>query len=207
MPLSCFNSFCQDNGFDQPLGGKAYMISIAANEDDLDDITRTTRQIVYEYIPRSDARVRSTNDIDRLSQEEAANTKILFIFIQGFLLLVGLSNAYNSFNSNLQFRRRDFALLRSIGMEEKQLKGMLLHEGIFLIRRVLLIFLLLLTGLVTLYAYRKKMLFAPWEILINLNLPLLVGFLAVNAMGIFAAIQGGVRRVMSQNILESLREE
>jgi putative ABC transport system permease protein len=207
MPLSGFNSFCQDNGFDQPLGGKAYMISIAANEDDLDDITRTTRQIVYEYIPRSDARVRSTNDIDLLSQEEAANTKILFIFIQGFLLLVGLSNAYNSFNSNLQARRRDFALLRSIGMEEKQLKGMLLYEGVFLIRRVLLIFLLLLMALVTLYAYRKKMLFAPWEILINLNLPLLVGFLAINAMGIFAAIQGGVRRVMSQNILESLREE
>jgi len=36
---------------------------------------------------------------------------------------------------------------------------------------------------------------------------LLVGFLAINAMGIFAAIQGGVRRVMSQNILEALREE
>jgi len=207
MPLSGFNSFCQDNGFDQPLEGKAYMISITANEDELDDITRTTRQIVYEYIPRSDARVRSTNDIDRLSQEEAANIKILFIFIQGFLLLVGLSNAYNSFNSNLQARRRDFALLRSIGMEEKQLKGMLLHEGIFLIRRVLLIFLLLLMALVTFYAYRKRMLFAPWEILINLNLPLLVGFLAINAMGIFAAIQGGVRRVMSQNILELLREE
>ena len=84
------------------------------------------------------------NDIDRLSQEEAANIKILFIFIQGFLLLVGLSNAYNSFNSSLQARMRDFALLRSIGMEEEQLKGMLLHEGIFLIRRVLLIFLLLL---------------------------------------------------------------
>jgi len=61
--------------------------------------------------------------------------------------------------------------------------------------------------LVTLYAYRKRMLFAPWEILANLNFPLLVAFLAINAIGIFAAIQGGVRRVMSQNILESLREE
>ncbi len=207
MPLSCFNSFCQDNGFDQPLEGKAYMISITANEDMLDEITRATRQVMYEYIPRSDARVESRNDIDRLSQEEAANSKILFIFIQSFLLLVGLSNAYNSFNSNLQARKRDFALLRSIGMEEKQLKGMLLHEGIFLIRRVLLIFLLLLMALVTLYAYRKRMLFAPWEILANLNFPLLVAFLAINAIGIFAAIQGGVRRVMSQNILESLREE
>jgi len=206
MPLSCLNSFLQDSGFDRPLEGKKYIISITANEDMLDEITGVTRQIVYEYIPRSDARVRSSNDINRLLQEESANTKILFIFIQSFLLFVGLSNAYNSFNSNLQARRRDFALLRSIGMQEHQLKKMLLYEGGFLLRKVLLIFSVLLVALVALFAYRKKMLFAPWEIFTNLNFPLLFAFLGINAIGIFAAIQGGMGRVLKQEIIESLRE-
>jgi putative ABC transport system permease protein len=206
MPLSCFDSFCQDHGFDRPLEGKRYSISITANKDELDKITRITRQTVYEYIPKSDAMVSSSNDIKRLSQEESANTKILFIFIQSFLLFVGLSNAYNSFNSNLQARRRDFALLRSIGMQEQQLKKMLLYEGGFLLRKVLLIFSVLLVALVTLFAYRKKMLFAPWEIFTNLNFLLLFAFLGINAIGIFAAIYGGIRRALSQDIQESLRE-
>jgi putative ABC transport system permease protein len=207
MPLSCFNSFLRDNGFDRPLEGKRHIISITANEDMLDEITGVTRQIVNKYIPKSDARVQSKNDMRRLLQEEEANIKILFIFIQGFLLFVGLSNAYNSFNSNLQARRRDFALLRSIGMQEHQLKKMLLYEGGFLLRKVLLIFFLLLMALVTLFAYRKKMLFAPWEIFTNLNFPLLFAFLGINAVGIFAAIQGGIGRVLKQEIMKSLREE
>ncbi|MDI9471312.1 MAG: FtsX-like permease family protein [Dethiobacteria bacterium] len=207
MPLSCFNSFLLDYGLDQPLEGKRYVISITANEDELDDITKITRQIVYEYVPRSDARVSSSNDVKRLLQEESANIKILFIFIQSFLLFVGLSNAYNSFNSNLQARRRDFALLRSVGMEEKQLKKMLLYEGAFLLRRVLIIFLFLLMALVALFAYRKKMLFNPWEIFANLNFPLLIAFLGINAIGIFAAIQGGTGRVLKRDIMESLRKE
>lgn len=206
MPLSCFDSFCQDNGFDQPLEGKRYSISITANEDMLDEVTRISRQTVYQYVPKTDARVESSNDIKRLSQENSANTRILFIFIQSFLLFVGLSNAYNSFNSNLQARRRDFALLRSIGMQEQQLKKMLFYEGGFLLRQVLLIFFLSLIALVTLFAYRKKMLFAPWEIFTNLNFPLLLAFLAINALGIYAAIKGGIRRALSQDIQESLRE-
>lgn len=206
MPLSCFDSFLRDNGFDQPLEGKRYSISITANEDLLDEITGITRQTVYEYIPESDAQITSSNDMDRLSQESSVNTKILIIFIQCFLLFVGLSNAYNSFNSNLQGRRRDFALLRSIGMEEHQLKKMLLYEGGFLLHKVLLIFFLSLMVFVTLFAYLKKMLFAPWEIFINLNFPLLLTFLGINAIGIYAAIQGGIRRVLSQDIQESLRE-
>jgi putative ABC transport system permease protein len=207
MPLSGLNSFLLDYGLDQPLEGKRYVISITANEDELDDITKITRQVVYRYIPKSDARVSSSNDMKRLFQEESANIKILFIFIQSFLLLVGLSNAYNSFNSNLQARRRDFALLRSVGMEQKQLKQMLLYEGSFLLSRVLIIFFSLLMALVAFFAYRKKMLFAPWEIFANLNFPMLIAFLGINAIGIFAAIQGGTGRVLKQDIIESLREE
>jgi putative ABC transport system permease protein len=206
MPMSSFNTFAQDSGFDLSPGVKSYNISITANEKMLDEATRIMRQTVYQYIPKTDARVESSSDLERLSQENSANTKILFIFIQSFLLFVGLSNAYNSFNSNLQARRRDFALLRSIGMQEQQLKKMLFYEGGFLLRKVLLIFFLSLIALVTLFAYQKRMLFAPWEIFTNLNFPLLLAFLAINALGIYAAIQGGIRRALSQDIQESLRE-
>jgi putative ABC transport system permease protein len=206
MPMSSFNTFAQDSGFDLSPGVKSYNISITANEKMLDEATRIMRQTVYQYIPKTDARVESSSDLERLSQENSANTKILFIFIQSFLLFVGLSNAYNSFNSNLQARRRDFALLRSIGMQEQQLKKMLFYEGGFLLRKVMLIFFLSLIALVTLFAYQKRMLFAPWEIFTNLNFLLLFAFLGINAIGIYAAIKGGIRRALSQDIQESLRE-
>ena len=51
----------------------------------------------------------------------------------GFLVLISLiaaANVYNTVSTNLSLRRREAAMLRSVGMSRKSLRNMLLYEGL-----------------------------------------------------------------------------
>ena len=53
------------------------------------------------------------------------------VFSYGFIILVSLicvCNVFNTISTNIALRRRDFGMLRSVGMQERQLRRMLLLE-------------------------------------------------------------------------------
>lgn len=56
---------------------------------------------------------------------------IINVFSYGFIILVSLicvCNVFNTISTNIALRRRDFGMLRSVGMQERQLSRMLLLE-------------------------------------------------------------------------------
>ena len=56
---------------------------------------------------------------------------IINVFSYGFIILVSLicvCNVFNTISTNIALRRRDFGMLRSVGMQERQLRRMLLLE-------------------------------------------------------------------------------
>ena len=56
---------------------------------------------------------------------------IINVFSYGFIILVSLicvCNVFNTISTNIALRRRDFGILRSVGMQERQLRRMLLLE-------------------------------------------------------------------------------
>lgn len=206
MPMRTFDPFCEQEGAGRWMEGKDHVILMQADKNKLDEIAESARTVVHRHIPPSDVMVNTDNDKRRSDQEAESNKRAIILFAQGLLLLIGFSNAYNSFNGNLQARRRDFALLRSIGMQAGQLKKMLYYEAGFLIRRVLILFLVFLVAFITLYAIMKTIIFSPWEIFLNLNFVFLLLFLAISVLGILLALRGGIRRTLEQNITESLGE-
>ncbi len=71
--------------------------------------------------------------IDYRQEEEAARAMILVvdIFSYGFIVLICLiciANIVNTLSTNVALRRRDFGMLRSIGMTQKDLNLMLMYE-------------------------------------------------------------------------------
>ncbi len=53
------------------------------------------------------------------------------VFTYGFLILISLicvCNVFNTISTNIALRRRDFGMLRSVGMEEQQLRRMMVLE-------------------------------------------------------------------------------
>lgn len=59
---------------------------------------------------------------------------IFSIFIYGFIIvvtLIGITSVFNTITSNLELRKREFAILKSIGMTKKEFNNMILLESVF----------------------------------------------------------------------------
>ena len=65
---------------------------------------------------------------------EFESTRMMFLLLGGALSfivgLVGILNFFNAIVTGIAVRRREFAVLQSIGMTGRQLKGMLIREGL-----------------------------------------------------------------------------
>ncbi|WP_149095212.1 ABC transporter permease [Paenibacillus terrae] len=118
--------------------------------------------------------------------------------------LIGILNFINAILTSILTRRKEFAMLQSIGMTKKQLRGMLIYEGLYYVRATSLTSILLAVlfsilivkpscNLLWLLSYH----FIIWPLLVLLPLLLLLGILipvAVYSMN------------DKQSIVERLRE-
>lgn len=57
---------------------------------------------------------------------------IIVVFLTGLLAMIGLSNVWAGITGNLRLRRREFAMLKSVGLSPAQLWKMLFIESFFL---------------------------------------------------------------------------
>ena len=68
-------------------------------------------------------------------RSEFAQFRQMFLLIGGILCaiigLVGLLNFFNAMMTGILSRRREFAVLQAVGMTNRQLKTMLIYEGLF----------------------------------------------------------------------------
>jgi len=71
----------------------------------------------------------------KISQESARNTRtVISIFLYGFvtlIALIGVTNIFNTISTNVALRRREFAMLKSVGMTPAGFSRMLNYECIF----------------------------------------------------------------------------
>lgn len=97
-------------------------INIADYENFLEDYTNN-----IDYTLDYDSRDKQKKEFD--------NFKNMFLLVGGFLsfivALVGIINFINSIITSIIARKREFALLQSIGMTRRQLNSMLIGEGVF----------------------------------------------------------------------------
>jgi len=184
-----------------------YRVKIKADLEVLPQATEKVRKAINKYIPRGDSYTKNLLTDLAGKKEQYRNELLLTVGTQILLMIIGFSNAYNSFHINLQTRIRDFALLKSAGMTEKQLKKMLHYESWFMVRKVIIYYVLMLAGGVCFISARNKFMFSPWQLAININHPLLVLFFLISISGIWGAMESGIRRISGQSIITALREE
>lgn len=189
---------------DNPL---SYQLKVEAGMDELPEVTDEVEGVLYRYVPKSDTFI--SNRIRHMAseKEQSRNELLLSAGLQALFLVIGLSNAYNSFNANIKARTRDFALLRSAGMTEEQLKSMIHYEGFFLIRRVFAYYILLLAAGIFALTARRKFMFTPLQVFLNINFLYVILFFGVSILGIWLAIESGKRKVLRQKLLDALQQD
>ncbi|MDR0671293.1 MAG: ABC transporter permease [Oscillospiraceae bacterium] len=141
----------------------------------------------------------------KLQQETIAGTVMFFVYgFVGMLALIALTSVISTISTNLRARRREFAVLRSVGMTSDGIRKMLNLESVISSARSLLYGLPI--GLLCAYGLYSGMRLAA-------EIPFRVPWLAVAGcvVGIFSitwvTMRFAASRTRKSNLIETIRRE
>ena len=193
--------------------------SVLILSDELFDKVTTTNRINIRY--ESTDATKLQDEIENYltditysysnSEENARMMKSLFtlvgIFLYGFIIvitLIGITNIFNTITTNMELRRQEFAMLKSIGMTTKEFNKMIRLESIFMGLKSLLFGIPLGIGLSYLiYHFLVSESGRPY------NLPILAICLAIATVFIliFIIMKYSINKINKQNTIETIRNE
>lgn len=189
-----------------------------------ENITHRDLQTYYfTYYIKSDDHMKTVADMNEKISDLSISAEILDkvaenerdlnlvtvvkVFAYGFIILISLisaTNVFNTISTNIHLRRRDFAMLKSIGMTEKELRRMLNYECIIYGAKSL-IYGLPVSAVVTYFIYRAMNMgietdfFMPWK-------AVAIAVFSVFAV-VFSTMLYSMSKIKSDNLIETLKNE
>ena len=132
---------------------------------------------------------------------------LIGIFLYGFIIvitLIGITNIFNTITTNMELRRQEFAMLKSIGMTKKEFNRMISLESLFMGLKALLISIpigLILSYLI--YYYLNTDMGMPYRPPI---IAILIAIITVFIL-IFIIMKYSINKINKQNTIETIRNE
>ena len=147
-------------------------------------------------------------DIEKEMQVTRNTILLSEILIYGFVIvvsLIGVTNIFNTITTNIALRAKEFAILKSIGMSQKEFNHMVRLESVLYTTRALMIGLPI--GLLISYGIYKLLdggmlkfgWLIPWWAIAT-------SIVAV-ALLVASIMRYSTRRIRKQNIIETIRKE
>ena len=146
---------------------------------------------------------------DILSEEERENNKTLIMYAIGYgiifiILIISITNIYNNISSSIILRKREFAILKSIGMTKKEFNNMLNLESLFYCIESIIISLILSLGInlgIRYFICRFDIvpIIIPYKVII---ISALLVFIFVNMVERIIA-----KKIQKENIIDDIRNE
>lgn len=132
---------------------------------------------------------------------------IIAIFAYGFIIvisLIGITNVFNTINTNMRLRSKEFAMLKSIGMTKKEFNRMIRLESLFYGLKSLLIGVPL--GLLGGYAIFKA---TGNTIMLDYSFPTMAVLISIVFVFfvVWLIMKISISKVNKQNIIETIRND
>jgi putative ABC transport system permease protein len=146
-------------------------------------------------------------DVEASQQEMRRSKTVIAIFLYGFITLItliGVTNIFNTISTNVALRRREFAMLKSVGLTPRGFNRMINYESIFYGLKALL-YGLPVSVLISMWMYNgfgnmfKFAFFLPWE-------EILVCVAGVFVIVFITMLHAG-SKLKHDNIIDALKEE
>ena len=163
--------------------------------------------VIKEYLLDNDITNYSLFNIETEAKAQRSLIILVAIFLYGFIIvisLIGVTNIINTISTNMNLRRREFAMLKSIGMTKNEFNKMINLESILYSTKALIIGIPL--GLLGSFAIYKA--FAngsdygfifPWQAIL---IAIFVVYILVSLIMYFA-----LRKTKSENIIDTIKDE
>lgn len=133
---------------------------------------------------------------------------LVAIFLYGFITviaLIGITNIFNTITTNMNLRRGEFAILKSIGMTSYEFNRLVNLETVFYSLKSLLIGIPLGIGI----SYLVYLAFSQGSTELQYEFPfggVLISILAVFIL-VYVIMNYSIKKVNNQNIIEDIRNE
>jgi putative ABC transport system permease protein len=208
----------QDKPFGITVNGSATLI--------LDD--ETYNKLVTDQVPYNEILIDADNADDLQDQIEKildgddftitniledvrmmrALVLLIGIFLYGFItviILIGITNIFNTITTNMELRQKEFAMLKSVGMTKKEFNRMVRLETFFYGTKALLIGLPIGIALSILLYY----LLTNATSLVNYPIPYVPVLISVVAVFVLITciMKYSISKINKQNIIETIRNE
>lgn len=167
----------------------------------------TKVQEEIEEICKGDETLNIINREESTKSMEAFYT-LLAIFLYGFIVviaLIGVTSIFNTITTNMELRRREFAMLKSVGMTSREFNRMIRLESFFYGSKSLLIGVPI--GCVLSYMIYRLLASGNMDVGYRLPVkPMLISIVCVFAL-ILAIMEYSIRKIRRQNLIETIRNE
>ena len=129
---------------------------------------------------------------------------LVYVFI-ALVTLIGVTSVFNTINTSINLRRKEFAVLRSIGLTPKGFNKMLRYESIIYGLKSLLY--AIPTSLLVNYLIHKQV--SDYSSIEHIIIPYKAILIAVIGVFIIVAItmRYSSRKIKNENIIDTIREE
>ncbi len=131
---------------------------------------------------------------------------LIGIFLYGFIIvisLIGITNIFNTITTNMELRKQEFAMLKSIGMTKKEFSHMIHLETIFIGCKALFVGIPIGVGL----SYLIYRAIGNTEYAYHLPVQaILISIVAVFLL-IAALMRYSMKKIQKQNTIETIRNE
>ncbi len=213
-----------DRGTEEPIGGFGNYMTLYISNTKFTEIYGTDNEgYMCIYVDSQDAYTMQEKLEDYMEEkqvnfyvmnvveEQAMMEKLLLlisIFLYGFItviILVGLTNIFNSLSTNMSLRRKEFATLQSIGMTSSEFNKMITFESItYAVKSLMWGIPIGALGSYALYWASTQ-----GDIEVSYQFP--VAPILQSAVVVFLVVYGimktSLSKIAKQNIIETIRNE
>lgn len=203
----------------KPFGLKQFSDYIVLSDEMYDILNDKTFSVTIYY--KSNNANKLQDEIDEYLEEEShsitnidENVKIMNnlytligIFLYGFIIvisLIGITNIFNTITTNMELRKQEFAMLKSVGMTKKEFNRMIRLESLFMGVKSLVIGIPIGIGLSYLiYHYLSSDTGIPYKIpIVAIIIAIVVVFILISLI-----MKYSMNKINKQNTIETIRNE
>ncbi|WP_078556328.1 ABC transporter permease [Bacillus alkalicellulosilyticus] len=160
-----------------------------------------------EEIERMNVSNINIHNVYKSRQQNEQLVLFLSVFAYGFIILItiiSMANIFNTLSTSISLRKREFAMLKSVGMTPKSFTKMICYESVFYGLKALLYGIPVSIGVM--YLLHKAMMHTfeysftlPWSSIIFV---IIAVFVVVGSAMLYS-----MSKVRKENIIETLRQE
>ena len=169
------------------------------------EVSDSLTGIANEYYGSSDFEIINVKERHDSRENGYVLMKLIVNCISGLLMVIGMANVWSTIMNNLAQRRREFAMLRSMGMPPKGIRKMLLMEGVFFAFTPLLLSVVPFAGVLAAFLYLNEI--TLWEFLPFAPFGVTALFIALLFASTVGAYVVGERNIRKLDIVSALKED